>query len=113
MSKVLQERGSGSLPNSTKTNPRDHVKSITTNEEAETLKKDDKMPLIEISRATIPFLGRLNENGYDEKEVLKKLKKLQVNSIVSATSLRILLKEKSRIEEEIEPTMNVHCSTIL
>ncbi|GJS62215.1 hypothetical protein Tco_0656999 [Tanacetum coccineum] len=30
MSKVLQERGFGSLPRSTKTNPRDHVKSIST-----------------------------------------------------------------------------------
>ncbi|GKC35360.1 mitochondrial proton/calcium exchanger protein-like protein isoform X1, partial [Tanacetum coccineum] len=30
MSKVLQERGFGSLPNSTKTNLRDHVKSIST-----------------------------------------------------------------------------------
>ncbi|GJW54950.1 hypothetical protein Tco_0099035 [Tanacetum coccineum] len=29
MSKVLQERGSGSLPGLTKTNPRDHVKSIS------------------------------------------------------------------------------------
>ncbi|GJW23454.1 hypothetical protein Tco_0034076 [Tanacetum coccineum] len=31
MSKVLQERGFGSLPSSTKTNPRDQVKSISTN----------------------------------------------------------------------------------
>ncbi|GJX07739.1 hypothetical protein Tco_0195671 [Tanacetum coccineum] len=30
MSKVLQERGFGSLPSSTKTNPRDHVKLIST-----------------------------------------------------------------------------------
>ncbi|GKA90812.1 hypothetical protein Tco_0812682 [Tanacetum coccineum] len=30
MSKVLQERGFGSLPSSTKTNPRDHDKSIST-----------------------------------------------------------------------------------
>ncbi|GKF43197.1 DNA-directed DNA polymerase, partial [Tanacetum coccineum] len=30
MSKVLQERGFGSLPSSTKTNPQDHVKSIST-----------------------------------------------------------------------------------
>ncbi|GKB27391.1 hypothetical protein Tco_0866792 [Tanacetum coccineum] len=30
MSKVLQERGFKSLPSSTKTNPRDHVKSIST-----------------------------------------------------------------------------------
>ncbi|GKC17050.1 zf-CCHC domain-containing protein [Tanacetum coccineum] len=36
MSKVLQERGSGSLPSSTETNPRDHVKSISTTVEADT-----------------------------------------------------------------------------
>ncbi|GJX81796.1 hypothetical protein Tco_0331277 [Tanacetum coccineum] len=36
MSKVPQERGSGSLPSSTETNPRDHVKSILTGQEAET-----------------------------------------------------------------------------
>nr|GEX40304.1 hypothetical protein [Tanacetum cinerariifolium] len=34
MSKVLQEKGFGSLPSSTKTNPRDHVKSISTIVEA-------------------------------------------------------------------------------
>ncbi|GJT20067.1 hypothetical protein Tco_0878773 [Tanacetum coccineum] len=43
MSKVLQERGYGSLPSLTETNPRDHVKSITTTEEVETLKEDNKM----------------------------------------------------------------------
>ncbi|GJU05502.1 hypothetical protein Tco_1121932 [Tanacetum coccineum] len=37
MSKVLQERGFGSLPSSTKTNPRDHVKSISTIVEADVI----------------------------------------------------------------------------
>ncbi|GKA23110.1 retrovirus-related pol polyprotein from transposon TNT 1-94 [Tanacetum coccineum] len=36
MSKVLQERGFGSLPSSTETNSRDHVKSISTTVEADT-----------------------------------------------------------------------------
>nr|GEW03731.1 hypothetical protein [Tanacetum cinerariifolium]GEW03732.1 hypothetical protein [Tanacetum cinerariifolium] len=36
MSKVLQERGFGSLPSSTEANPRDHVKSISPNIEADT-----------------------------------------------------------------------------
>ncbi|GKF81378.1 hypothetical protein Tco_0239980, partial [Tanacetum coccineum] len=36
MSKVLQERGSGSLPSSTETNPRDHVNSISTTVETNT-----------------------------------------------------------------------------
>ncbi|GKB66572.1 hypothetical protein Tco_0927984 [Tanacetum coccineum] len=35
MSKVLQERGSGSLPGSTETNPRDHVKLISTTVETD------------------------------------------------------------------------------
>ncbi|GJV84246.1 hypothetical protein Tco_1524144 [Tanacetum coccineum] len=35
MSKVLQERGFGSLPSSTETNPRDQVKSISTTVEAD------------------------------------------------------------------------------
>ncbi|GJS31549.1 hypothetical protein Tco_0492169 [Tanacetum coccineum] len=36
LSKVLQERGSGNLPSSTKINPRDHVKSISTTIDADT-----------------------------------------------------------------------------
>ncbi|GKB10708.1 hypothetical protein Tco_0844631 [Tanacetum coccineum] len=51
-------------------------------------------------------------NSYDEREVLKELKKLQVNSSESATRLRRLLKEKSRIKEDIKATMNMHCSEI-
>nr|GEX94463.1 hypothetical protein [Tanacetum cinerariifolium] len=69
MSKVLQERGSRSPPSSTITDPRDHVQSITTIKEAKTLKEDDKMPLIELIQATIPFPGYLKKNSYDEKEV--------------------------------------------
>ncbi|GJV12173.1 hypothetical protein Tco_1353714 [Tanacetum coccineum] len=64
-------------------------------------------------RATIPFLGHLKENGYDEKEVLMKLKKLQDNSTKSATSLNKLLQEKLRVEEEIKATMNVQCPATL
>ncbi|GJW77072.1 hypothetical protein Tco_0138754 [Tanacetum coccineum] len=43
MSKVLQERGFGSLPNSAETNLRDHVKSILTTVEADTspIRRDD------------------------------------------------------------------------
>ncbi|GKD71133.1 hypothetical protein Tco_1325223, partial [Tanacetum coccineum] len=42
MSKVLQERGYGSLLGSTETNPRDHVKSISTDG------NDEKMVLVEL-----------------------------------------------------------------
>ncbi|GJU79465.1 hypothetical protein Tco_1281830 [Tanacetum coccineum] len=51
MSKVLQEIGFGSLPRSTKTNPKDHVKSISTTIEA------DMTPIrsIESSRYVISY----------------------------------------------------------
>ncbi|GJZ74274.1 hypothetical protein Tco_0638420 [Tanacetum coccineum] len=57
MGKVLQERGSGSLPSSTETNPRDHVKSISTTVETKT-------PLI---------CRRLIDDCCKEKEALKSL----------------------------------------
>ncbi|GKB65078.1 hypothetical protein Tco_0921264 [Tanacetum coccineum] len=106
MSKVLQEKGSGSLPSSTETNARDHVKSITNTKEVETQsircirsnryvvsnqQRDDKMPLTELSRANILFPGRLKEYGYDENEVLKEFERLQVSSTESASSLKRLL----------------------
>ncbi|GJZ50101.1 hypothetical protein Tco_0604291 [Tanacetum coccineum] len=74
MNKVLKERGSGSLQSSTETNPRDHVKSISTSEEAKmpsirrigsnryvisTIHKIDNISLIELTHAPIPFPGRL------------------------------------------------------
>ncbi|GKE50209.1 hypothetical protein Tco_1481467 [Tanacetum coccineum] len=126
MSKVFQERGSGSLLSSTETNPRDHVKSILTAEEADipsirhmepnqynvsSQQKDNMMQMIKLSRASVPFPGRLKE--YDEEEVLKGFKKLQVNSTESATSLKRSIKEKTRIEEEIKATMNEHYSIII
>nr|GEU45979.1 hypothetical protein [Tanacetum cinerariifolium] len=128
MSKVLQERGSRSPPSSTKTSLEDYVKSISTTEEVDTSlirrigpiryailsqQKNDKMQLIEHSQASVPFLGRLKEYGYDEKEVLNGLKKLQVNSAESTERLRRLLKENSRIEKEIKVKMHEHGSTIL
>ncbi|GKB10597.1 mitochondrial proton/calcium exchanger protein-like protein isoform X1 [Tanacetum coccineum] len=45
MSKVLQERGFGSLPSSTETNPRDHVKLISTIVEAD----ESSIPYFEAS----------------------------------------------------------------
>ncbi|GKD01725.1 hypothetical protein Tco_1171999 [Tanacetum coccineum] len=128
ISKVLKERGSGSLLSSTETNPRDHVKSITTIDECEISsirrirpnrygvsneQKDGRLSLTEINQANIPFLGRLKEYSYDENEILKEFKKLQVSSNESATSIKRLLGEKWRIEEEIKAKMNEHCSTII
>ncbi|GKD20545.1 hypothetical protein Tco_1222248 [Tanacetum coccineum] len=71
------------------------------------------MPMIELNRASVPFPVRLKEKGYDENEVLMKLKKLQVSSAEPATSLKRLLKEKTRIEEEIKATMNEHYLAII
>ena len=65
MSKVLQERGYGSLPSSNETNPRDRVKAITTTEEV--------MP-------NTPFPGRL-KNG----DVLKP--QYFFNSLISVKRL--------------------------
>nr|GFC86997.1 hypothetical protein [Tanacetum cinerariifolium] len=71
------------------------------------------MSLIELGQASVPFPGHLKEKIYNEKEVLMKLKKLQVNSTEVAKVLKRLPKEKSGIKEEIEATMHAHCSTSL
>nr|GEU36699.1 hypothetical protein [Tanacetum cinerariifolium] len=81
MSKVLQERGFGSLPSSTETNPRDHVKSISTIVEADSnpirrmgssqyavsTRQNDTL-MYETKQMTNPFLSRLNGYYYEEKE---------------------------------------------
>ncbi|GKD73856.1 uncharacterized mitochondrial protein-like protein, partial [Tanacetum coccineum] len=97
ISKVLQERGSGCLPSSTKTNLKDHVKSITTTKEGEISSKH----------------RRIKEYGYDKNEILKEFKKLQVCSSESATSRKKITQRNWRIEEEIKEKMNEHCSTII
>ncbi|GKE74921.1 hypothetical protein Tco_1536962 [Tanacetum coccineum] len=81
MSKVLQERGFGSLCSSTEANPRDQVKSIST------IIKTDSCPIrrirssqyavstgqnrtlmYETRKMTIPFLSRLNGYYCEEKK---------------------------------------------
>ncbi|GJW60050.1 putative ribonuclease H-like domain-containing protein [Tanacetum coccineum] len=73
MSKVLQERGFGSLPSSTDTNPRDQVKSIST------AKADFSKirPLVDLgaSVSVMPFstytnlgLGILSHTRYKDKD---------------------------------------------
>ncbi|GJV21639.1 DNA-directed DNA polymerase [Tanacetum coccineum] len=54
MSKVLQERGFGSLPSSTEANPRDQFKSISTTIEA------DSYPIRRASISVMPLLTYLN-----------------------------------------------------
>ncbi|GJT09961.1 hypothetical protein Tco_0857003 [Tanacetum coccineum] len=80
MSRVLQERGFGSLLSYTKTNPRDHVKSISTIVEADASSichigshqyavstKQNSTLMYETKQTTIPFPSRLN-NCYCENK---------------------------------------------
>ncbi|GJY11678.1 hypothetical protein Tco_0380987 [Tanacetum coccineum] len=81
MSKVLQERGFGSLPSSTETNPRDQVKSISTTIEADVspicrigssqyaVSTGQNSTLLYKSRkTTVPFLSRLDNHYCEEDE---------------------------------------------
>ncbi|GJW34326.1 ribonuclease H-like domain-containing protein [Tanacetum coccineum] len=81
MSKVLQEKEFGSLPSSTKTNLRDHVKSISTDVETNTtpirhigstryaVSDPQNSKLFSVpSQMTIPFLSHLNDYCCDEKK---------------------------------------------
>ncbi|GKB97957.1 hypothetical protein Tco_0984094 [Tanacetum coccineum] len=94
MSKVLQERGSGNLPGSTKTNPRDHVKSISTTIEADmtlirrigpsryaVLGPQNSKLFFVPSQASIPFPSHLYDDCYDEEEGSYGLKNLDAYSI--------------------------------
>nr|GEW68724.1 hypothetical protein [Tanacetum cinerariifolium] len=85
LSKVLQERGSGSLPSATETKPRDYVKSISTTVETKT----PSIRRIEPMRYTVSspqqnavfqaktidnsFSSRLISDSYEEKEALESL----------------------------------------
>ncbi|GKD40817.1 hypothetical protein Tco_1261024 [Tanacetum coccineum] len=79
MCKVLQERGFGSLPSSTKTNPRDHVKSISTIIEADSYPirrmgssqyivstGQNRTLIYETKQMTILFPSHLNGYYYEE-----------------------------------------------
>ncbi|GKE44109.1 hypothetical protein Tco_1471393 [Tanacetum coccineum] len=81
MSKVLQERGFRSLPSFTKTNPRDHVKSISTIVEANASSiryigshqyavstGQNSTLMYETKQMTIPFLSRLNNCHCEDKK---------------------------------------------
>ncbi|GKD15152.1 putative reverse transcriptase domain-containing protein [Tanacetum coccineum] len=76
MSKVLQERGFGSLPSSTEANPRDQVKSISTTIEADSYPicrigssqyavfiGQSRTLMYETRQTTIPFPSHLNGLG--------------------------------------------------
>ncbi|GJT31615.1 hypothetical protein Tco_0922034 [Tanacetum coccineum] len=81
MSKVLRERGFGSLPSSTKVNPRDEVKSISTTIEVDSCPirrigssqyavstGQSHTLMYETRQTTIPFPSRLNGYYCEEKK---------------------------------------------
>ncbi|GJZ15510.1 hypothetical protein Tco_0551187 [Tanacetum coccineum] len=81
MSKVLQERGFGSLPSSTETNLRDQVKSISTTIKADsysirrigssqyTVSTGQNSKLLYKSRQmTVPFPSRLDNHYFEDEE---------------------------------------------
>ncbi|GJW63818.1 hypothetical protein Tco_0115702 [Tanacetum coccineum] len=81
MSKVLQERGFGSLPSSTETNPRDHVKLISTIVEVDVTSirrigshqyvvstRQNITLMYETKQTTILFPSHLNNCYYEDKK---------------------------------------------
>ncbi|GKC68369.1 retrovirus-related pol polyprotein from transposon TNT 1-94 [Tanacetum coccineum] len=76
MSKVLQERGFESQPNSTETNPRDHVKSISTAKaDSIGIRRIRSCPYVvldsqfsNIFSKTVPFLSTFHDNTLTQKE---------------------------------------------
>ncbi|GKA25835.1 hypothetical protein Tco_0711944 [Tanacetum coccineum] len=73
MSKVLQKRGFGSLPSSTKTNPRDQVKSIST-----TIKADSH-PICCIGSPQYAVSIRQNKEGIDGLKFTEAYGALHIN----------------------------------
>ncbi|GJV25322.1 retrovirus-related pol polyprotein from transposon TNT 1-94 [Tanacetum coccineum] len=93
MSKVLQERGFESLPSSTETNPRDHVKSISTTVEADASSiryigsnqyarstGQNSTLMYETRQTTILFPSRLNDCYCEEKKGSYRLQFLEAYS---------------------------------
>ncbi|GKD80927.1 hypothetical protein Tco_1347766 [Tanacetum coccineum] len=88
MSKVLQERGFGSLPSSTETNPMDHVKSILIAKADSTrIRRIGSGPYAvsdsqfsNVFSETIPFPRRLHDYYYDEWNESRKVKILETYS---------------------------------
>ncbi|GJZ06605.1 hypothetical protein Tco_0540398 [Tanacetum coccineum] len=81
ISKILQERGFGSLPSSTETNSRDQVKSISTTIEADasSIRRigssqyvvstgQNNTLMYDARQTTIPFPSRLNDCYCDDKK---------------------------------------------
>ncbi|GJT72947.1 putative reverse transcriptase domain-containing protein [Tanacetum coccineum] len=67
MRKVLQERGFGSLPRSTETNPRDHVKSIST------IVETDSYPIRHMGSSQYVVSTRQNRTLIQDSKISKKI----------------------------------------
>ncbi|GKB99929.1 ribonuclease H-like domain-containing protein [Tanacetum coccineum] len=108
MSKVLQERGFGSLPRSTKVNPRDHIKSIASTVDADTQPihhirlgrytvsntHNSKMIFIP-NQTTIPFPSHLYGFHFDEEKESYELKNVD--------AYRTILRNDSLPQKEKDP----------
>ncbi|GJX07375.1 hypothetical protein Tco_0195307 [Tanacetum coccineum] len=94
MSKVLQEKGFGSLPGSTEINLRDHVKSSRL--------------LLKLTRPQYAILIP-SDTPYEENMILVKL----MDRKESTTNLKRLLKEKLRMGYQNEASTNMHDFKIL
>ncbi|GJZ59444.1 hypothetical protein Tco_0615260 [Tanacetum coccineum] len=109
MSKVLQERGFGSLPSSTEANPRDQVKSISTTIEADScpirhMPEDIKVPLI-LGRPFL-FTAHAKIDVYKRKITLRVgEERIVFTSVKPASSLikRVyMLSLRERMELDLE-----------
>ncbi|GJU34500.1 hypothetical protein Tco_1182854 [Tanacetum coccineum] len=92
MSKVLQERGSGSLPSSTETNPKDQVKSISTAiTDLSEIRRIETSPYVVsvpqhryIFPETVPFPRGLRNYCCDD---LKKAREVNILDAIDTTCL--------------------------
>ncbi|GKD77443.1 hypothetical protein Tco_1340064 [Tanacetum coccineum] len=118
MSKVLQERGFGSLPSSTKANPRDQVKLISTTIEADSClirrirssqyavsTGQNRTLMYETRQMMIPFLSRLNGYYCEEKKESCGPQFLKAYSEASHTIPRIE-KDLGRASVSVIPLLN-------
>ncbi|GKD12553.1 hypothetical protein Tco_1196960 [Tanacetum coccineum] len=108
ISKVLQERGFGSLPSSIETNPRDHVKSISTIVETHSSSirrmgtsqyavstRQNRTLMYKTKQTTILFSSRLNGYYYKEKKGSYGLQFSEAYSKASNINNSIPRKEKN------------------
>ncbi|GJT77664.1 putative reverse transcriptase domain-containing protein [Tanacetum coccineum] len=122
MSKVLQERGFGTLPSSTETNPRDHVKSISTIIEADSYSMrslgssqyavstgQNRTLMYKTKQTTILFLSHLNGYYCEEKKGSYGLQFSEAYSEASHINNSIPRKEKDPVSFTLPCFINSVC----